>query len=70
MQHKVICSNCNIEMNIQIWMPASLKWNNDAYKDLDIPHQNASHKCQNCGRLWMSTDNLVLNDNVLYFEEW
>ncbi len=64
----VICSICGSKMEIKEWMPAKLKFSS-APEDLSIPHMNRSHPCNNCGHLWLSTDNIIPVGNILVWEK-
>jgi len=61
----VICNRCGRPMDIKDWMPAKLLRKENP--DINMPHQNRSHPCW-CGKLWLSSDWLVEEDGVLYYE--
>ena len=61
---EVLCGCCLIPMNISLW--GVFEWWLPRYKewvgigDYPAPHRNQSHECQNCGKLWLSSDFLEL----------
>lgn len=52
----IYCGKCLSIMDIKLW-GSSKWWGYD--NDFPLPHRNSSHRCDNCGELWFSSDCIV-----------
>lgn len=66
---KVLCGKCNKEMEIKLW--GAYAWwidprdkNYEKVKDYPSPHRNASHPCQHCGHLWLSSHWIIIVSDI------